>query len=145
MRRDRSALTFLLLAGLVWGCAPATPAPPQAGAAPTIVDRDWELVSVGTRSNPRGAGNKPVTLRLDSAASRAAGFAGCNRFSAGYVLKGDSLVFQPVISTRMACADGMELETSFLATLSAVTTYQATDSTLTLSGPAGPLLRFRAP
>jgi hypothetical protein len=84
-------------------------------------------------------------MRLDAAATRAAGFAGCNRYSAGYLLMADSLRFTAPISTKMACADGMDAESSFLAALSTIATYQATDSTLTLSGPAGPLARFRAP
>jgi hypothetical protein len=45
----------------------------------------------------------------------------------------------------MAFADGMEVENSFLASLSTVSTYQANASTLTLNGPAGPLARFRSP
>jgi hypothetical protein len=43
----------------------------------------------------------------------------------------------------MACADGDELERSFLAALPAVAAYQVTDSALTLSGLAGVLARFR--
>jgi heat shock protein HslJ len=45
----------------------------------------------------------------------------------------------------MACADGMDAESSFLAALVTVVSYQASDSTLTLSGPVGPQARFRAP
>jgi len=71
------------------------------------------------------------------------GFAGCNTFSAGFDLSADSLRFQPAISTRMACSEGMELESSFFATLPTITTYEATDSSLTLHGPGGPLARFR--
>jgi hypothetical protein len=44
----------------------------------------------------------------------------------------------------MACADGDELEPSYLAALPAVATLQVTDSALTLSGPGGLLARFRA-
>jgi len=82
-------------------------------------------------------------MRLESATSRAVGCGGCNRFTASYRLSGDSLSFGPVASTRMACADGDELERSFLATLPAVATYQVTDSALTLGGPGGVLARFR--
>lgn len=134
--------TLALLAALACG---RTPAPSPTATPPRITDRDWELVALGPNTTPRGADGRPVTLRLDAATGRAAGFAGCNRFSAGYALKGDRLTFQPPISTRMACAEGMELESAFLATLPSLTTYQATDSTLVLSGPDGPRARFRAP
>jgi hypothetical protein len=76
--------------------------------------------------------------------ARPIGFGGCNRFSASYRLSGDSLSFGPVVSTKMACTDGDELERSFLATLPKVATYQVTDSALTLNDPGGVLARFRA-
>ena len=61
------------------------------------------------------------------------------------MLTEDSLRFTAPISTKMACADGMEVEGGFLAALSTAVTYQASDSGLSLNGPAGPLARFRAP
>jgi heat shock protein HslJ len=85
-------------------------------------------------------------VRLDAIRSwSAAGFAGCNRYSAAYTLAGDTLTFGPAISTKMACADGDELERSYLATLPEIRSYGRSDSTLTLSGPGVPLARFRAP
>jgi len=139
-----SAIAAVLLT-LGCGRTPPAEAPPKAAASRPITDRDWQLVSLGERTDPKGSGGQPITLRLDAATSRAGGFAGCNRFSAGYVLTAESLTFSPAISTKMACADGMEVENSFLVTLASFKTYQVTDSTLTLSGTAGPLARFRAP
>ena len=102
---------------------------------------DWVLVALGEQASPPARG-KPATLRLEASASRAAGFAGCNRFSASYTLAGDSLRFGPIMSTKMACVDGDELERSFLGALPVVATYEATDSALILKGPSGPLARF---
>ncbi len=45
-----------------------------------------------------------VTLAFD-AAGRVHGNAGCNNYSGGATLHGDQLVFTPLASTRMACAD----------------------------------------
>lgn len=143
-----SALAVVLIAAL--GCT-RTPSGEDAASTPpapvpvTITDRDWELAALGERTDPRGSQGQPVTLRLESESSRAAGFAGCNRYSAGYVLAADSLAFQPAISTKMACADGMEIENTFLMVLPAVTTYEATDSTLALKSSDGALARFRSP
>lgn len=109
-----------------------------------ITDRDWVLVAIGEQSSPAGRGNQPATLRLEASTSRAVGFAGCNRFSASYTLAGDSLRFGPAMATKMACADGDELERSFLGALPLVATYEATDSALILKGARGTLARFHA-
>ena len=142
----RNALTILLVLALA-GCAkrepPKAEAPAQASVK-SIEDRDWDLVALGERDHPLGAGGKPATLRFDSAAQRAGGSAGCNRYNASYRLKGDSLSFGPGISTKMACPDGMELENAWLGALPKVATWNATDSTLTLNGEDGPLARFEA-
>lgn len=111
---------------------------------PVITDRDWELVTLGGRSDPRGAEGRRVTLRLEAAARRAGGFAGCNRYGGGFRLAGDSLSFEAMVATRMACADGMDLEQQYLSVLPQLRRFEATDSTLTLSGPAGALARFVA-
>jgi heat shock protein HslJ len=109
-----------------------------------ITDREWVLVALATEPVPAGRDHQPATLRLEASPGRAVGFAGCNRFSASYTLAGDSLRFGPATATKMACADGDELERGFLGALPAVSIYQATDSTLTLEGPTGPVLRFHA-
>ena len=115
-----------------------------AASSPSIIERDWSLVALGDSAAPLGSGGKPATVRFDSAAGRASGFAGCNRYSAPYDITGDSVGFGPAISTKMACADGDTLERAFLAIFPSVTGYQATDSTLTLTGSSGALARFKA-
>jgi heat shock protein HslJ len=133
----------LLLLAAVPGCSPQPPAHQPPSTAVSITDRDWVLAGLGEHPAPAGAGGRPATLRLEAATARAVGFGGCNRFSTGYRRAGDSLTFGPVVSTKMSCADGDELERSFLGMLPAVATFQATDSALTLSGPGGILARFR--
>jgi putative lipoprotein len=123
----------------------ATSASQTSGShAPSIVEREWALVTLGDSAAPTGAGGKPATIRFDSAAARAGGFAGCNRYSAPYTIAGDTLHFGPAVSTKMACAEGDSLERAFLAIIPNVTGYTATDSTLTLTGPSGALAGFRA-
>jgi heat shock protein HslJ len=139
-----AAGTLFLLAA----CAgpPKPPAQEQSalpGPAP-IIDRDWVLVALGAQPAPAGRGGQPATLRLEASPPRAVGFAGCNRYSASYTLAGDSLRFGPALSTKMACADGDELERGFLSALPRVATYEATDSALILKGPDGPVARFHA-
>jgi heat shock protein HslJ len=147
MRPVPVALAAWCLLG-VSACGPKPPTseqPPAAAAAPAPLDnREWTLVGLGELAAPLGAGGRPATIQFDPATSRAAGFAGCNRYSAGYTLAGDSLTFGPAISTKMACSDGDALERGYLAMLPAIRSYSLSDSTLTLNGSDGPLARFRA-
>ena len=124
-----------------FACADASKAP-AAGPDP-ITNLDWELSAIDGLPSPLGAGGRPVTLRLDTAASRGGGFAGCNRYSAPYRMHGDSLSFGPAMSTKMACLEGMDLERRFLVALPSITSFTRADSTLTLSGPSGPLAQFK--
>lgn len=118
------------------GCKPAPTAAP-------ITDREWTLVQLGENSSPAGNGGKPVTMTLASAETRASGNAGCNRYSGPYTLSGTSLSFGPAISTKMACNEGMDVETAYLSMLPNVTSFAATDSSLVLLGANGALARFR--
>jgi putative lipoprotein len=153
-------ITPVFLAGWMCACAPreeqtqGSPAPessalqsPATVTTPSvpIADRDWELVELGGVTDLRGSSGRSATLRLDSATSRATGFAGCNRFNASFRIAGDSLTIEDAVSTKMACDRGMELESRFLAALPEVRTYALVDSVLTLNGAGGPLARFRAP
>jgi putative lipoprotein len=149
----RAAAAAVALAG----CGPKPPdeprdagpppanAPASRPATATITDRDWHLVAIGEQPAPMGAGDRPITLRLESSGTRAVGFAGCNRYSGPFTLAGDSLRFGPAISTKMSCGDADQVEQGFLAMLPLVVSYEATDTSLVLNGPGGPLARFRQP
>lgn len=110
----------------------------------SLVDRDWELVALGGKTDPVGAGGKPITLRLDSADSRAAGFGGCNRYTGSFELSGAALKFGAVASTRMACDQGMDLEGLYFPALGTVQSWKIVDSLLVLEAAGVPVLRFRA-
>ncbi len=115
------------------------------GAGPAaLVDRDWVLVSLDAHDQPLGAGGKPLTLRLDSGAGRAAGFAGCNRYSAGYELAGNSIRLMAPVSTRMACLEGMDVEQSYLAGLPLVTSYTIVGDTMMLKVAERTVATFRS-
>jgi heat shock protein HslJ len=135
----RAFVTAAFLAA--FACAPARVAG-QAGEP--VVDRDWSLAELGARTDPQGAGGRPATLRLDSKEGRASGFAGCNRFSGAYTLAGDRLSFGPILSTRMACERGMDLELAYLEALAKVASFAVSDGELALRGRDGTALRFRA-
>ncbi|MGK2960925.1 MAG: META domain-containing protein [Gemmatimonadaceae bacterium] len=131
------------------GSPPAANVPPASTISPPdpgtiLTNTDWVLVALGARTNPAGAGGRPVTLRIETGAyAIAAGFAGCNRYTGPYSIRGDSITFGPSVSTKMACAEGMDVEQGYLGTLRQVVRYSVADSTLTFFGQSGPLATFR--
>ena len=114
------------------------------GSASVVTSREWTLVALGNSAVP--AAGRPVTLRFDAGENRASGLAPCNQYSGPYTMTRDSLRFGAIISTKMACTDDSRnlLEQKYLGGLSAVTTYQQADSTLTLLSTAGEIARFRS-
>jgi heat shock protein HslJ len=138
----------ILAVAFTVACGQKPPAePPANSAAPTstnIADRDWVLVALGDRTAPFGPQLKPPTLKLTPADSRATGFAGCNRYFASYSLSGNSLKFESPGATKMFCAASDSLERAFLGMLPEVTTYQVSDTVLTLTTRNGLVARFHA-
>jgi hypothetical protein len=68
------------------------------------------------------------------------GSAGCNRYTAGYEIDGDSISIGPAASTRMFCAEPegvMEQETAYLAALESAATYAIQGDTLELWNAEG--------
>jgi heat shock protein HslJ len=78
---------------------------------------------------------------------RVAGSGGCNRFSGGYTLEGDSLAIGPVASTRMACLEpeGVgQQESAYFAALARVSSWSFREERLQLRAADGALqVEFR--
>ncbi len=72
-------------------------------------------------------------LTVDSTATHVSGFGGCNRLMGALELRGDSIFFPGLASTRMYCVETQQLENDFLAALNAVKTYRIQDGQLVLS------------
>ncbi|HEU0055150.1 MAG TPA: META domain-containing protein [Longimicrobium sp.] len=142
-------ITMALCAAAVTACTPTpeTSAAPGAGEASVaqagIEGVEWHLVELNGAAVTPGSRGAP-TLTFDAGESRAAGFAGCNRYFAGYTRSGATLRFADIGATRMACTDdgAMELETNFLRALEATESHAASAGTLTLSGGGRTLARF---
>jgi putative lipoprotein len=77
---------------------------------------EWSLVSL--KGQPAATGNrgKRLTLRLTDDGI-AAGFAGCNQFTAKFTNSGSELKLEPTVTTKMACPRGMTLERAYLDVL----------------------------
>lgn len=69
---------------------------------------------------------------------RVHGATGCNRFTGSFVKTADSLRFQPLATTRMACPPpASELEKSFLQAIAAVRRYHLAGNRLELQDEQG--------
>ena len=128
-----------LLAALA-ACHSAPSGDPAPATSPVGVE--WTLASLGGQPAGKGAGGKPATLMLTDISSRASGFAGCNQFSGTYTLTGTSLTFGPLALTRMACADGSELERRYTMALEQTTDFKVTSQGLELRKSSTLLARF---
>jgi heat shock protein HslJ len=129
----------------VLAASACAPAPGASQARETIADRDWQLVRIergGAETTLAGA--RPPTLRLDSKEGRASGFAGCNRFSGSYQLAGDRLTFGPLLSTKMACERGMDVESAYLDALAKTGSWSQGEGEIVLRGAGGVSMSFRA-
>jgi heat shock protein HslJ len=68
---------------------------------------------------------------------QAGGAAGCNAYGSEVEASGEKIEFKDITMTLMACTDAgvMAQESSYLAALEAVDTYQVEQGKLALSGP----------
>ena len=123
----------------------AAPAPPAAaaGQGAMLESTEWSLLELAGKT-AIGAGQRPLTLKLDPAAKRAAGFAGCNQYSGSYELSGDSLKFGPMIMTKMACSEAMDTELAYAAALGEVTGWRITGGNLELLAGETVVAKYRA-
>ena len=77
--------------------------------------------------------------------SRVTGFSGCNNMSGGYKSDGNSMTLTGLVSTQMACVQGMDTEAAFLKALESVSTWKISGQHLELYDASGAMLaRFEA-
>jgi heat shock protein HslJ len=99
---------------------------------PTLIGTEWSVVELNGAPAGLGVGDKPATLLLSAADHRVSGFAGCNRAAGTYTLDGSALHIGPLVMTRMACQQGMDLEQRYAAALGATRSYRIDNGQLEL-------------
>lgn len=114
--------------------------PRQATAG--LLDMYWVLtmlygkpVTVTTASNQREA-----NVVLHSRDQRVTGSGGCNRIMGSYSLDGSKLGFGPMVSSMMACTEGMDSEREFLDALPRVTAWRIAGVHLELLDAGGAVI-----
>ncbi len=132
----RSTLAILALTAL----SACTPEPKAGGDTakvtdsnpPVLAGRQWQLVDFSGQDLTVLARTQPVTLRFDDKAI--SGQAPCNRINAQYTRDGSTLKFGPVISTKKACLDVINLEAQYFEALATVNRAEIVDGFLRLYG-----------
>jgi heat shock protein HslJ len=124
------------------GAADSAPASSgNLGATPTLENTDWKLVALGeTPVTPKDTLRQAHFTLSGGADKRVTGSGGCNRMFGSYTLDGNALEFSRVGSTKMACAEGMDTESAFFATLARVAAWRIAGQQLELSDSTGRLL-----
>ena len=133
---------ILLLAASVCGCAGADTGPNNSGGGATaaLLGTDWNLTSLDGKPLQLAEGQRQPHLSLREKDQRISGSLGCNAVNGSYVLNGAQLSFGPMISTRMACIKGMDVEHDLAAALRNAASWKITAQQLELYDAAGQLL-----
>jgi heat shock protein HslJ len=123
---------------LLLSCAIQAACGDDNDGSPTLEQTEWTLVG-GAEAPPDAV----PTLTLEE--GTASGFAGCNRFTGGYELDGDSMAIGPLAATQMACEDAKTaVEAAYLPALEAVDAWAIEGAELVLSTNGEETLRFEA-
>lgn len=136
----RSLLVALLVIGATGACASddASPTDDEPPAAPALDDTVWVL-DAGDSSIVVEDG---ATVSMQLGDSTVSGTGGCNQYSGGVEIDGDSIRFESLARTEMACEVGMTTEEAFHGALAQVDTIDETDERLVLTGADGVRLSF---
>ncbi len=147
----RLLITLLLPLAACTGTSMDVPPPPsdtQADTggtpAPALKETYWKLVEL--RGQPVKTVRKDAYMILKND-GRVQGNGGCNGMGGSYVLKEPNrLSFGPMISTMMACAEGMDTEQGLHAVLEQADSYVIGDNgqLQLLKARMAPLARFEA-
>jgi heat shock protein HslJ len=104
--------------------------------SPPLEQTEWTLVG-GVEAPPDAV----PTLTLEE--GTASGFAGCNRFTGGYELDGNSFAVGPLAATQMACENAKTaVEAAYLPALEAVDAWAIEGGELVLSADGKETLRY---
>jgi copper homeostasis protein (lipoprotein) len=105
----------------------------------------WKLSRLGDTPVTGTPQQREAHFILDSRSRRVSGSGGCNQLMGSYELKGDTLAFDQMAATKMACPQGMDVEKAFLEALGQVKTWKITGQHLDLFDAAGkPVARLEA-
>lgn len=132
-------LTIVILTGIL-----ALNACTTAGDAPALRDREWQLTWIeGFPSMPAGVTTPTIRFGSDG---RLGGNTACNSAGAAYMVDGDRLTIDALITTKRACIDpaGNQLERAYIGAVEGTRRFRIANDTLELLDASGTVVaRFR--
>ena len=105
-----------------------------------LVDNSWRLIEIDGKPIQLSEDQKNPFVHLQTRNNRMQGFAGCNRFSGTYLVRGSIFLFNKMIRSRVFCVDGIEMEENFFRALSATDGYRIEGDILELRDRSGKVL-----
>jgi heat shock protein HslJ len=112
-----------------------------------LANSSWLLKSYGpSRAQKNALPNAPVTLVINETGKQAGGSSGCNSYGGDLTVRGNTITKTNIVSTLIACTEPgvAEQESDYLDLLQRVTTFEKTETTLTLIAEEERLLFSRA-
>ena len=132
----------LLLMMAIAACSPAGSGgdvEPGVDSTVDLTGTSWVLVEYGEEGSLKAVlPNTTITIEFED--GRINGSAGCNSYFGEATLSGNTLTISQIGATEMACAEGMQQESDYLAALGTVRNYTLSDEQLTLQYEGGILL-----
>jgi heat shock protein HslJ len=118
---------------------------PAAASSPPLENTYWKLIELNKNPITPVDQQREAHLVLNSETHRVAGSGGCNRVMGAYKVEGDTLNFEQMAGTMMACAEGMDTEKAFLTALSQVKHWKIRDQQLEMADEQGLVIaRFQS-
>jgi len=133
----------LLILGIVGFTLLASPASAQRRAR--LLDTEWKLTHLDGKAVTLAGKQRAPSLLFKSGETSLTGSTGCNRLSGTYRLNRAEMIFSGMAVTKVACAEGMEMESAFLRALETVRAWKITETRLELFDAGGNVVAaFRA-
>lgn len=139
LRAFVGSLTLIaIIAGCAGGITKPLPAREVKQASPvTLANTHWRLTQLGGEVIDNPPGDRDVYFELQQSSTSVVGFSGCNRMFGRYALDGETLKFDGMGGTKMACNDRMELERRFLDAFTGVNAWKIANGELELRNADG--------
>jgi copper homeostasis protein (lipoprotein) len=113
--------------------------------SPKFGETDWKLTRLENQPVLLEEKQRGPSMIFRTEESRASGFGGCNALTGDYKSNGEELSIGTLAVTRMDCAQGAELEATFLKVLARVRRWKIVQQHLELYDEGGAVVaRFEA-
>ncbi len=108
-----------------------------------LINTYWRLITLNAK--PAKVYNAEAHFVLEIETGRFHGSSGCNRIMGDYKSDDTTLIFsEPLATTRMMCAEGIEQEAAFLTALKETRVWRISDDNLVLLNDQGRMIaRFK--